>query len=528
MHLPGRLAVIVAAVSLVVTLAAWRTVTVVTANEQHRLLRVQSAQAAEVISVAIEAVEGPLETGLQVAVATGGDPARFADFEAHYVGPTKTFAYFAVMVNGRVVLHDGGTPLLDPSSPTGEALAAKAMATGAVTVAGLSPGHLGGVGYAAGQRADGTGYVVYAERLISPNRMTTAEQDPAFGDLRFATYIGDSTSTADLTTTDVQLAQLPIRGYAVRKTIPFGDNAVTLVTAARGSLGGALIAYLGFVFLGVGLVLTLIATAVADLLVRRRRAAEEAGARVADLYEQLDQRFYAQREVAETLQRALLPEKEPEVPGLATASRYVAGSVGVDIGGDWYGLVRLDNDRFAFVVGDVSGRGVEAAAIMARLRFTLLAYLIEGHAPDTALTMGASHISIEQDGHFATALVGVGSVRHRTISIANAGHLAPIVVRGGHAWQIDAPCGPPLGTVTGATYPASETVLEPGDELILFTDGLVERREDSLEAGLARLQDAVCTPDASLDEKVARVVAELAGEGSEDDIAVLALAWPID
>ena len=144
------------------------------------------------------------------------------------------------------------------------------------------------------------------------------------------------------------------------------------------------------------------------------------------LYEQLGGLYGEQRTIAETLQQALLPRTNPSIPNLEIATRYVAGTVGVDIGGDWYSTLPIDDAHFAFVIGDVSGRGIDAASIMARLRFTIRAYLLEGHAPDTVLEMCSHQLDIEYDGHFATVLVGVGDLETRRVVLANAGHPRPI------------------------------------------------------------------------------------------------------
>ncbi|MCU1692359.1 MAG: Two component signal transduction histidine kinase [Frankiales bacterium] len=183
------------------------------------------------------------------------------------------------------------------------------------------------------------------------------------------------------------------------------------MTTASQDLGGGLGGQLPWISLTGGAVLTIAAALVAAGLVRRHRAAELAATTIGGLYERLDGLYAEQRSIATALQHALLPTHDVDLPGLDVACRYVAGADGVDVGGDWYSLVKVDEDRFAFAVGDVSGRGIGAAAVMARLHFTMRAYLLEGHAPDVVLARCARQIDLSADGHFATVVVGLADCR---------------------------------------------------------------------------------------------------------------------
>jgi serine phosphatase RsbU (regulator of sigma subunit) len=187
-------------------------------------------------------------------------------------------------------------------------------------------------------------------------------------------------------------------------------------------------------------------------------------------------------------------------------------------------LIPVDEHRFAFAVGDVSGRGISAATIMARLRFTVRAYLVEGHPPDVVLAMCARQIDVGDDGHFATVLVGVADLESREITLANAGHMSPLIVSGTTSAYVTTTVGLPLGVAIG-TYEATTVRLAPGSAFVAFTDGLVERRGESIEIGLERLAQAVTVPSSSLDDMLTAVVSQLAHNGTEDDIAVLAFKW---
>ena len=194
-------------------------------------------------------------------------------------------------------------------------------------------------------------------RAIPANRKAGVASNSAFADLRYAIYIGPSESSRDLLTTD--FSRLPVTGRHAKVSVPYGDTTLTVVTEPVGPLGGTLPARLPWIFGALGVLLTIAAALIAERLVRRRRAAERNAAEIRDLYGELGQLFGQQRTIAETLQRALLPPETPSIRGLEMAVRYVPGARGIEIGGDWYSVIGIDNDHFAFVIGDVSGRGLE-------------------------------------------------------------------------------------------------------------------------------------------------------------------------
>jgi serine phosphatase RsbU (regulator of sigma subunit) len=281
------------------------------------------------------------------------------------------------------------------------------------------------------------------------------------------------------------------------------------------------------IFLLGGLLLTAGSAAVADQLVKRGREAQENAQTLSELYGQVDLLYAEQRTIAETLQHALLPQSNPSIPGVEFATRYVAGMAGVDIGGDWYSVVRLDAQHFAFVVGDVSGRGIDAATIMARLRFTIRAYLVEGHPPETALELCARQLDLEADEHFATVLVGIANVESRGVTRANAGHLRPLIITGAGSVFVDTETALPLGIAT-ERYASSTFVMEPNSTFLGFTDGLVERRDEGIETGLNRLAAAATVPTPTLDDLLTYLISEIAQGDVHDDIALLAFRWTSD
>ena len=307
--------------------------------------------------------------------------------------------------------------------------------------------------------------------------------------------------------------------------VPFGNTVLTIVLTARTPLGGTLSSWLAGIFVILGLLVTLGAVWITERLVRRRRAAERAELEVRDLYGEMGALYGEQRSIAETLQRALLPQSMPSIPGLEIACRYLPGAQGVEIGGDWYSIVGLEEGAFFFVVGDVSGRGLEAAAIMARMRYTAPAYAFDGDSPSEILNKSARQLDVDIDGHFATALVGVGNVDRRELVLANAGHLYPYLLGGDDAGFIRTPINVPLG-VQGRPYEGMRVTVEAGSTLIAFTDGLIERRAETLDTGLQRLEESFLRhAHEPVEQLVSNVMSELVGDASEDDVAILAVRW---
>jgi len=485
----GRLGFAVGLIGLLVTGSLASTARALDRSNEHRLLRVQTAQAAALISSSVLGIEAPLATALQIETVTGGNAAEFTRFMAPYLGTGKLFVSASVWrADGsrtQLVTSIGQPAKLD--TVAAEALVTKSFGSSTFVARGIPASTPQAIGFALANPASRT-YAIYAERAIPANRKVEIESKSAFSDLRYATYLGATTDSSQLTTTDVSPNQLPLKG-AEQIAVPFGDTTITLVAAPLGHLGGALGANLPWIVSVVGIVLTITAAFVAVQLTRRRREAERSSETISGLYADLDRLYAEQRTIAVTLQRALLPRRIPSIDNLEIASRYVAGADGVDVGGDWYSLVQVDDQRFAFVVGDVSGRGVGAATIMAQLRYTVRAYLMEGHGPGAVLDMCSRQLDIAVDEHFATVLVGVGDLGSREITLANAGHLNPLLVAGDQTSFVDTAVGPPIG-IGPSTYAEMTVAMAPGSTLLAFTDGLIERRGEDIDRGFERLADA--------------------------------------
>ncbi len=309
-----------------------------------------------------------------------------------------------------------------------------------------------------------------------------------------------------------------MRGTHASASLPVGDATIVVVGKARTDLATGLSGTLPWIVLVVGTALSLVSAATVEYVARRRRFAEDMAAMVGQLYSE-------QRSIATTLQHALLPHQLPTVPGLEVAARYVPGVAGVDVGGDWYDLVPLGDGRVMFVIGDVSGRGVQAASVMASLRFSARAYALEGHPPADVVERLRDVLDIGESGHFATVLCGLLDVPGRQVVLSSAGHLPPLVTAGEGAEAIAAPPSPPIGVMTVGATSSTVITVDPGATLVAYTDGLVERRGEGLGDSIERLQKSIAQPAGSLDELLDRAIAELTSGSPDDDVAMIGLRW---
>ena len=202
--------------------------------------------------------------------------------------------------------------------------------------------------------------------------------------------------------------------------------------------------------------------------------------------------FARERDTAALLQRAILPATLPGVPGVELAAAYRPADVARTIGGDWFDVCAVDDRRIAVSVGDVAGHGMAAASSMGQLRNALRAYLFEGRSPGEALRLVNRMLAADPDQHYATAVAAVLDLATGKLRTASAGHPPPIVASpGADPVLIQEPRGPMLGVLPDAEYPEDERALSAGDSLLLYTDGLVERRRRALDDTIADLARVV-------------------------------------
>jgi PAS domain S-box-containing protein len=229
--------------------------------------------------------------------------------------------------------------------------------------------------------------------------------------------------------------------------------------------------------------------------------------------------------IVETLQRALLPARLPQLPGVHVAARYLPGGMGADVGGDWYDVFPLENGRIGIAIGDVAGHGLRAAALMGQLRNSLRAYAIEGHPPANVVDRLNRLVRDLEQGWMATLLYLVLSPDDSEIRFANAGHMPALSLELGDARFIDVNRGPPLGVGADAEYTEVVQALPPGSTLVVFTDGLVEEPGVAPDVALARLaKNALAGMSDDPDALCEHLVHAQLGEGQpRDDVAFVAI-----
>src|SRR4051794_10836314 len=231
--------------------------------------------------------------------------------------------------------------------------------------------------------------------------------------------------------------------------------------------------------------------------------------------------------IVETLQRALLPTRLPQLPGLQVSARYLPGGMGadVDVGGDWYDVFPLEDGRIGIAIGDVAGHGLRAAALMGQLRNSLRAYAIEGHPPAVVVDRLNRLVRDWERGWMATLLYMVLSPDDSEVRFANAGHMPALALEMGDARFIDVQRGPPLGVGADDEYVEVVEPVQPGTTLIVYTDGLVEQPGVAPDVTLARLaKNALSNGAADPDALCDHLVRSQLGEGQpRDDVAFVAI-----
>ena len=230
-----------------------------------------------------------------------------------------------------------------------------------------------------------------------------------------------------------------------------------------------------------------------------------------------------ERAATRLLEHSLLPAKLPRCPGLTFATRYVAAEE-LTVGGDWYDLFTLPSGQLWIVVGDVAGHGLQAAVVMGRIRSALRAYTLLDLPPERVLDLVDRKVNHFEIGTMATVACGVLEPPYDTITLAVAGHPPPVIAAPGRpAWLADINTSPPIGTTFTARPRSATTIALPPDAVVAFyTDGLIERRDESIDVGLERLRNAMSlgTPDRVAREIMRHVIGNrIPG----DDIALVVM-----
>jgi serine phosphatase RsbU (regulator of sigma subunit) len=239
-------------------------------------------------------------------------------------------------------------------------------------------------------------------------------------------------------------------------------------------------------------------------------------------------RLYAStRHIARTLQESLLPRALPEIPSVRLAARYRAAAAGQDVGGDFYDAFAIDEGRWGIAIGDVCGKGPEAAALTALARYTIRA--IAGQGPANVMSLLNDAVIRDQgpDERFLTALFA--ELTHDgdnvILELASGGHPEPFVLRADGTVEVAAVAGPLVGVVAGIDYVSSRITLGVGDKLVLYTDGLTDARAPHVVLSEPDLAELIAEGHELDGPELAQFVESRATNGAEarDDIAILVL-----
>jgi PAS domain-containing protein/anti-sigma regulatory factor (Ser/Thr protein kinase) len=233
----------------------------------------------------------------------------------------------------------------------------------------------------------------------------------------------------------------------------------------------------------------------------------------------------AEQELATMLQRSLLPRRLPQLPGGTAVARYLPARRGLQVGGDWYDVIALSEDRVALVIGDVQGHSAAAATIMGQMRTAVRAYAVEGHPPDVVVSHANRLLVGMETDLFATCCYAELDMEEGNVLFVRAGHLAPLVRHpDGRTEEVEVEGGPPLGILAEAEFPMTALALAPGTVLALVTDGLVEAADLPLDDGMERTRLALDAADPSDPGRMADALLGEIGR-REDDVALLLLRY---
>ena len=207
---------------------------------------------------------------------------------------------------------------------------------------------------------------------------------------------------------------------------------------------------------------------------------------------------------------------------------YLPAQSGIHVGGDWFSAIELPDGDALFVVGDVAGHGIDAVATMAQLRFTAKGMVITGSSLTGALARLNTLLLHSRDSHgTATMVLARYDPGEHCLVWAQAGHPPPLLVRGGEVRYLTRPVGMLLGACSDPDFQEARCVLEPGDRLLLYTDGLVERPSEGIDRGLERLSEAVAAHHTDEPGSLVPLLTSVLESERRDDVCVLDIRVPI-
>jgi serine phosphatase RsbU (regulator of sigma subunit) len=495
---------------------------VVSNQNEQRLLQEQTNQAAALLSVSVGQTQAPLIGAAGTAAATDGNRVVFDRITAPLLSGATPYSTILLIdaQSGQVVDQQGVPPQLLAAGPAALPPVLDRAHQNAFVVVDLLDRNRT-LGYAAPDDPQAPRYVVYAERTLNPNPSGRRRTDQPFSQFDYALYLGGQENPQHLLS--ATRADLPISGRRATSVITFGDRNILLVATPLARLGGSLITNLWWIVLLAGALVT-IGTAV--LLWRLQRTRE----RALLLAQENARKHREQRDIAEVLQRGLLPERLDAPAGSALAARYWPADDASLIGGDFYDAFRIDDRRWGLVIGDVCGSGIQAAALIGLARHTIRTASRAEESPAEVLLAVHRAMKDHQPATFCTVCFAIyessrGSGGSGVLTVALGGHPQPLLLRAGRVTPIGQ-----SGTVLGMIEPviAEQRVeVSHGDLFLLFTDGLTDAPADQVVTidELVGLVAANNTDVDALSDLIGDRIRTRRQAGSNDDTALLIIRF---
>jgi serine phosphatase RsbU (regulator of sigma subunit) len=515
------LSIVVLVVGLVVfaavSLACWS----LARRAEDDLLEERTDEASAALTLSVAQIRAPLDAAATLARVTNGDPAYFPLALEGQVGGDGVFsaaALFEIGSDDPVATIGEQSALTRGGGPSLATLLERTLTSPFVVVDLLSDGRR--LGYAVVDDPESPAYVVYAERVLSADPNVRRRTDEPFARLDYAIYL-DSESDENLLGASVR--DLPLEGRTASATVDFGDRQLLLVMSPMEPLNGWFFSNLWWMVAGVGVTLSIAAARLTERLRIRRDQAQRLAAENARLYAE-------QRHIAETLQLSLLPHHLDAPDGVDVAARYWPAGEASLIGGDFYDVFRVDDRRWAVVIGDVCGKGIEAAAITGLVRHTARASARTSVSPATVLHDIHDALADHRPSTFCTVCfvyVTSGEDERQQLTLSLGGHPRPLLRRrDGSVVEIGEP-----GTLLGLIPPELVDVsvpVEPGDTLVLYTDGLTDAPHDQavpIEELVELLESEGSGPVEIVIDQIRPLKRRRRPFGSTDDTALLVIRF---
>ena len=490
-------------------------------SEQRQLQR-QTDQAGALLQVAVAQIEAPLATSVRAMRAAEGDGDLFAAMAEPLLtqqSPYRSVELYEIAATTPVAqVGPESTLAARRAAEIGSVLDRAAQAERMTIVDLLDPQRT--LGFAVVDGASSPRFVLYAERQLSPDPNVRRRSDEAFAQLRYAIYLGVETDTALLGSSE---RELPLDGRRAVATIPYGDQTLLLVASPNGRLSDWLSANLWWIVALVGAAATALGVLALLRLNRRRDEAER-------LAEDIALKHDEQRSIAETLQLGLLPQLLDVPPHTQIASRYWPAGDAQLIGGDFWDVFRIDERRWGLLIGDVCGKGMEAAVMTSLVRYTARAAAHLGASPADVLRSIHTAVNQHHPPTFCTVCFamyeadGPADARGHVV-VSLGGHPRPLHIRDGGTEPVGR-----FGTILGMIEPSlSEDVIPiaDGDTLVMFTDGLTDAPGDQA-VPVAELEELFrCAGDdvEVLADDIRMLKRRRRPSGSADDTALLVVRF---